>query len=151
VSDLDQGILPGLLGYSLRRAHQRVFQHFAASVGAQGVTPGQVGLLVMVGANPGVSQSALAKSLGVERASLGEAVERLVRRGCLERLRAPGDRRRHALHLTRDGEQFLDRLVPLIRAHERAVADPLSAAERDTLVRLLRRLAGEAPADEAHD
>lgn len=140
---MDRGILPTLLGYQLRRAQQRMFQHFAASVGDLGVTPGQVGLLVMIGANPGVSQAALAKALGVERASLGETVGRLVAGGHLQRRPSPVDRRSHALHLTAGGEALLERLLPRIREHETAAAARLSAQERSTLRRLLRRLAGD--------
>ena len=98
---------------------------------------------MLVAANAGISQSALAKALGVERATLGEAVDRLVRDGRLERRAAPGDRRSHALHLTPDGQTFLDALAPALEAHERAVAERLSAAERRTLVNLLGRLVGD--------
>ncbi len=39
--ELDLGILPGLLGYQLRRAQVTVFQHFAGALGDWNVTPGQ--------------------------------------------------------------------------------------------------------------
>ena len=75
--ELDLGILPDLLGYQLRRAQVTVFQHFAGALGDWNVTPGQLGLLVLVSRNPGISQTALARAVGVERATLGEAVHRL--------------------------------------------------------------------------
>ena len=140
---LDLGVLPELLGYQLRRAQLAVFQHFAGALGARNVTPGQVGLLVLVSRNPGLSQTALASAVGVERSTLGEAIERLIKRRLLVRKPAPKDRRSYALHLSTSGERFLDDLIPRLFAHEDDVAKGLSPDERKTLIALLRRLADE--------
>ena len=142
--DLDLGILPELLGYQLRRAQLTVFQHFAGTLGNHNVTPGQVGLLVLVSHNPGISQTALARAVGVERSTLGEAINRLRKRGLLLRKLAPRDRRSYALHLSADGVDFLDDFMPRLLRHEDKVAASLSPEERKTLIALLQRLAGEA-------
>ena len=142
---LDLGILPELLGYQLRRAQLTVFQHFAGALGDQNVTPGQIGLLVLVSRNPGISQTALARAVGVERSTLGEAIDRLLRRRLLLRKPAHQDRRSYALHLSAIGETFLDDFVPRLLRHEDDVAARLSPEERKTLLALLRRLAGVRP------
>lgn len=139
---IPEGRLPGFLGYQLRRAHTRVFARFAEQFEDLNVTPGQVGLILTVEANPGISQAALARALGVERATLGEALERLLAAGILERRPAPEDRRSHAVHLTADGEQFVERLIPRLEQHERDATSGLSDEERHTLTALLGRLAG---------
>ncbi len=146
---LDLGILPELLGYQLRRAQLTVFQHFAGALGDQNVTPGQIGLLVLVSRNPGISQTALARAVGVERSTLGEAIDRLLRRRLLLRKPAPQDRRTYALHLSAIGETFLDDFVPRLLRHEDDVAARLSPEERKTLLALLRRLAGVRPEGES--
>ncbi len=146
---LDLGILPELLGYQLRRAQLTVFQHFAGALGDQNVTPGQIGLLVLVSRNPGISQTALARAVGVERSTLGEAIDRLLRRRLLLRKPAPQDRRSYALHLSAIGETFLDDFVPRLLRHEDDVAARLSPEERKTLLALLRRLAGARPEGES--
>ena len=142
---LDLGILPELLGYQLRRAQLTVFQHFARTLGDRNVSPGQVGLLVLVSRNPGISQTALAKAVGVERSTLGEAVDRLLKRRLLLRKPAPRDRRSYALRLSASGEKFLDDFVPRLLRHEDDVAASLSPEERKTLIALLRRLAEARP------
>jgi DNA-binding MarR family transcriptional regulator len=147
---LDLGILPDLLGYQLRRAQLTVFQHFAAALGDQNVTPGQIGLLVLVSRNPGISQTALARAVGVERSTLGEATDRLFKRGLLLREPAPKDRRSYALALSAAGEKFLDGLVPRLLRHEDDVAGALSPDERKTLIALLRRLAEARPDGDSH-
>ncbi len=143
--ELDLGILPELLGYQLRRAQLTVFQHFAGALGDENVTPGQIGLLVLVSRNPGISQTALARAVGVERSTLGEAIDRLRKRGLLARKPAPQDRRSYALSLSAAGEKFLDNFVPRLLRHEDEVAGALSPAERKTLIALLRRLAEARP------
>ena len=57
---IDLDILPELLGYQLRRAQVRVFNSFLKRLEALDVSPGEFGLLVLVGANPGLNQNALA-------------------------------------------------------------------------------------------
>jgi DNA-binding MarR family transcriptional regulator len=143
--ELDLGILPDLLGYQLRRAQVTVFQHFAGALGDWNVTPGQLGLLVLVSRNPGISQTALARAVGVERATLGEAIDRLHKRDLLRREPAPKDRRSYALHLSESGEKFLDDFLPRLLRHEEEVAGNLSAKERKTLIALLRHLAEARP------
>ena len=51
---LRPGLLPGLLGYRLRLAQQAVFRDFAASISE--VSPGRLGVLLLIEANPGVTQ-----------------------------------------------------------------------------------------------
>ncbi len=143
--ELDLGILPELLGYQLRRAQLRVFQHFAATLGDRNVTPGQVGLLVLVSRTPGISQTALARAVGGERSTLGEAIDRLLKRRLLLRKPAPKDRRSYALHLSESGEEFLDDFMPHLLRHEDDVTGILSPGERKTLIALLRRLAEARP------
>jgi DNA-binding MarR family transcriptional regulator len=140
---LDLGVLPELLGYQLRRAQVAVFLHFKGALGDQNITPGQVGLLVLVSRNPGISQTALASAVGVERSTLGEAIDPLIKRRLLLRKPAPNDRRSYALRLSASGERFLADLIPLLAAHEDDVARQLSPEERETLIMLLRRLADE--------
>ncbi len=142
---LDLGFLPELLGYQLRRAQVTVFQHFAGALGDWNVTPGQLGLLVLVARNPGISQTALARAVGVERSTLGEAIDPLRKRRLLRREPAPKDRRSYALHLSVNGEKFLDDFVPHLLRHEDEVAGNLSPEERKTLIALLRRLAEARP------
>ena len=102
-----------------------------------------MGLLVLVSRNPGISQTALAGAVGIERSTLGEAVDRLAKRGLLVREAAPNDRRSLALRLSASGENFIEGLIPRMLAHEDAVPMHLTPKARDTLMILLRRLTDE--------
>jgi len=137
--DLDHGLLPGLLGYQLRLAQLAVFRDFERSAGGLGVSPGRFGLLALVEANPGVSQSRLAHAVGLDRSTMVAVLDRLGDARLVER-RAGPDRRTNGLWLTRDGKRLLARLKRRVTAHEARIAGRLSAKERSTLFALLRRL-----------
>ena len=104
---------------------------------------------MLVSRNPGISQTALARAVGVERSTLGEGIDRLRKRHLLLRKPAPKDRRSYALHLSAIGEKFLDDFVPRLLRHEDDVAARLSPEERKTLLALLRRLAAVRPEGES--
>jgi DNA-binding MarR family transcriptional regulator len=139
-SGLDMGLLPTLLGYHLRVAHVAVFQSFGQTVGEADVTPPQLGTLLLVEANAGISQSAVAEALRFDRSTLVQIVDRLEERGLLKRETSTRDRRSHALTLTAAGARLLVTLKELLRAHEAEIAAPLGDAERATLIALLERL-----------
>lgn len=139
---LDPGPLPGLLGYRLRLAQQAVFRDFQGSVGELGISPGRAGMLLLVDANPGLSQSRLARAIGLDRSTLVPILDDLERRGWLER-RPGADRRSNGLALTASGRRFLASLRRRVEAHEQRVAARLSEREREQLLALLARVAGE--------
>lgn len=139
---IDLGLLAGNLGYHLRLAHARVFQDFARSMAAFKLSPGQLGMLLLVAANPGLSQSALGVALGIDRSTVVPLVDRLEARGLVRRDARPGDRRSHALALGRQGAALLERLTPALDRHEARITARLSGAERRRLIALLARVAG---------
>ena len=136
---LKTGPLPGLLGYRLRLAQQVVFRDFAASVPE--LSPGRAGILMLVDANPGVTQGRLAEAVGLDRSTMVGVIDNLEARGLLERKRGR-DRRTNGLWLARPGRHLLARLRVRIEAHERRVASKLSAGERLQLIALLEKLSG---------
>ena len=137
--DLDLGPLPGLLGYQLRLAQLAVFRDFERAAGGLGVSPGRFGLLALVEANPGVSQSRLAHAVGLDRSTMVAVLDQLEVRRLVER-RAGPDRRTNGLWLTREGKRLLARLKRRVTEHEARIAARLTAEERAVLFALLRRL-----------
>lgn len=138
-SALRQGALPDLLGYRLRLAQQAAFRDFAASV--QGLSPGRVGLLILIDANPGVTQSRLAEAVRRDRSTMVGVVDQLEGKRLVER-RQGDDRRTNGLWLTRAGRALLARALRRIAQHERRIASRLSAAERHRLLQLLGKISG---------
>lgn len=132
-------MLPGLLGYRLRLAQQTVFRDFAKSVAE--LSPGRVGILLLIDANAGVTQSGLAQAVGLDRSTMVGLVDKLEERGLIERRRGE-DRRTNELWLTRAGHGLVGHLKRRIAMHERRVAAKLTAGERTELIALLEKLSG---------
>jgi len=137
---IDMGLLPNLLGYHLRCAHVSVFQHFGRTVGEADISPPQLGTLLLIESNPGISQSAVAEALRFDRSTLVQIIDRLEERALVKRESSARDRRSHALALTPAGARLLARLKEMLRAHEVEIAASLSENERATLIGLLERL-----------
>lgn len=134
---LAAGALPGLLGYRLRLAQQAVFRDFAASV--HGLSPGRVGLLITIEANPGVTQSRLAEAVERDRSTMVGVLDMLEARGLIARRRG-ADRRTNGLWMTRKGRSLLAQALRGIARHEQRIASRLSAAERRRLLALLGKI-----------
>ena len=137
---LDRGVLEELLGYHLRRSQVAVFQDFAQAMDGFALTPGQFGVLALIQANPGLSQSALGKAMGVDRSTVVAVIDRLETRGLVQRTVAANDRRSNALRLSAEGMRRFAAALKRIYGHEKQITKRLTAAERTQLLNLLRRI-----------
>lgn len=115
-----------------------MFRDFAQHVSE--IAPGRVGILLLIDANPGVTQSRLAQAVGLDRSTMVGVLHALEGRALLERRRGE-DRRTNGLWLTRGGRLLVEGLKRRIRVHERRVASRLTAQERAQLLALLEKLA----------
>ncbi|HEY0834693.1 MAG TPA: MarR family transcriptional regulator [Azospirillum sp.] len=137
---LSHGLLPGLIGYTLRKAQAAVFEDFQKAVAPHDITPGQFGVLIRIRENAGLSQSALGTAIGIDRSTMVAVIDRLESRGLVVRAPAANDRRSYALRLSDAGVALLDDLIPKVQDHERTLFQDFSEAERTQLLALLRRV-----------
>ena len=142
VPGLDYDVLDELLGYALRRAQVGMFLAFHAATRGREITPPRFTALVIVGANPGIGQSALGQVLGIARSGAMMLTDWMEAQGLAERRRRPNDGRSWGVHLTPRGEKTLAAMKRSVLAEDRKRARVLSVAERGTLLRLLEKLAG---------
>jgi DNA-binding MarR family transcriptional regulator len=135
---IDLGDLKGRLGYFVRRIQVWIFQDFIRQLARIDISPAQFSVLVVIGANAGLSQAELSATLGIERARLVRLLHRLERRGLTQRLPSAADGRRHALRLTRLGQTVLARAKQLADRHEAALKQKLGAGQYRLLIAALR-------------
>jgi DNA-binding MarR family transcriptional regulator len=138
--DLKLDLLPGLIGYQLRLAQLAVFGDFAAQLKDHDVSPGRFGVLVLIAANPGMTQSLLAAATQLDRSTMVAVIDQLESRGLVERRASPTDRRSNALVLTAAGEKLLKQLKRRVKLHEARIAEAMTPEESATLVKLLGRI-----------
>jgi DNA-binding MarR family transcriptional regulator len=142
VAGLDYDVLDELLGYSLRRAQVAMFMAFHEATRGMQITPPRFTALVMIGANPGMSQTALGNVLGIARSGAMLLTDWFEEQELVERRHRPDDGRAWGLYLTRQGERLVERMKRRVLAYDRKRTAALSVRERRELQRLLAKLAG---------
>lgn len=137
---LDIDALNGHFGYFIRRLQVWVFHDFIRTLAPIDIRPAQYSVLIVIAANPGLSQSDLADTLGIERARLVRLLDRLEKRGLTQRLASRTDRRSHALKLTPDGQKTLKRAKALAAEHEARIIARIGNEQRKSLIDALGRI-----------
>lgn len=134
------GPLAGWIGFHLRMAQIASFQSFARRARDLDVSPGRFAALMVIGRNPGISQTLLSRSIGSDKSTLTSALESLVRRGWVQRSRTPADRRVYSLTLTPAGERILHELTRCAQRHDRDLDRIVGARDRAQFLRVLRKI-----------
>jgi DNA-binding MarR family transcriptional regulator len=91
---------------SLLSAADSLRQNWAAHAAAVGLSPAQVTALLTLIPGEAVPMRSLAARLDYDASNLSVLIDRLERRGAVERRTDPGDRRVKALVLTPEGERL---------------------------------------------
>ena len=84
----------------------RLRQNWGAHAAAVGLSPAQVTALLTLAPGEAVPMRGLAARLDLDASNLSVLIDRLERRGAVERRPDPGDRRVKALVLTPEGERL---------------------------------------------
>jgi DNA-binding MarR family transcriptional regulator len=136
---IDFGPLVDWIGFNLRLAQSASFQAFARAADEID-RPGHFAILLLIGKNPGISQTALSRANGCDKSTLTPALNNLARRGLISRVRPKHDRRTYQLTLTREGEAMLQRLMDCAVRHDRELDRIVGAREKGRLLRSLRKI-----------
>jgi DNA-binding MarR family transcriptional regulator len=137
---IGQGDLLDLVGYNMKRAYMRIHADFTATLEGLGLRQRTFSVLSLVVQNDGISQSDVARMLGIERSGTVVIVDELEDRGLISRDKVPGDRRAWALTPTDLGRALYETARARIAAHEEALLSGFSATERTALLAFLKRI-----------
>jgi DNA-binding MarR family transcriptional regulator len=137
---VDIGVLNTMITYHLRRAQVSAFNNFNDKLMEPHITPGQFGVLSLIASNEGLSQSAVARTLGVERSTMVAVIDGLEKRGLVVRKPSPTDRRSNALELSAEGEKVFETCVNMAQDGDALTTQGLSASETNQLMTLLRKM-----------
>ncbi|MEN8656514.1 MarR family transcriptional regulator [Marivita sp.] len=132
--------LEEFIGYNLKRAYVIVQADFRRALGEDGFAPRVFSALSLVVQYPNVTQSGLARMLGIERSGLVAIVDELEGRGLLKRTNVPGDRRVQALVPTNAGAKAYADARAAVRSHEERLLSNLNDDEKATLMSLLAKI-----------
>jgi DNA-binding MarR family transcriptional regulator len=120
---------------------QQAFGESSKAVGLDNADFGILAALRRAGVDRPITPTELARRRMMTSGGMTAALDRLERRGLLERLPNPDDRRGSLVRLTEAGRDAIEAAVDLqAEVERRLVVEPLTAKELEQLVRLLRKL-----------
>lgn len=133
--------LQSLLGYRLRRAWVGIRRDLSETLNPFELQMLSYTALVLIDANPGLSQAQLAGLMDVERPNLVAIIDKLAKRGLVHRRRDTQDRRAYALELSTEGQSLCRVATDAVRRHEERLFGSLSSAERRAIEAALAHIA----------
>jgi MarR family transcriptional regulator for hemolysin len=137
-----------LLAFLLADVVRLMRRDFRARATGLGLTPALSRLLFYVAREPGSCQAELAALLDVTPVTLGRMVDRLAKKGYVQRRPDPDDRRAFRVYVAAPGEAPLARMAEIATLTSARATQGLPQQEREQLYEALLRvranLAGDA-------
>lgn len=103
------------------------------------LTSAQFASLDAIARQPGIAQARLAAVLCFDRATIGGVLDRLEKKGLVQRQVSPRDRRVRQLQLTRAGAEVLAVMLPVVVALQVDVLALLNSHEQATFIALAQK------------
>jgi DNA-binding MarR family transcriptional regulator len=129
------------LGFWLRLVSNHVSHAFAAKLADKDVTVAEWTLMRALYGKQPTSPSRLADEMGMTRGAITKLADRLIGKSLIVREASPEDGRAQTLALTRHGAGLVPELAELADRNDAEFFGHLTAAERETLELLLKRMA----------
>ncbi|WP_121118857.1 MarR family winged helix-turn-helix transcriptional regulator [Croceibacterium ferulae] len=137
--EMSWGLLARSIGPRVRLLRNVLASRTEGGGGPDDLPTGTLTVLALVSANPGTSQTLLARRAGINKSALVGIVDQLERRGLVARDRSAVDRRRNSLSITPAGESALKQLHAAAWPAEAPIREALNPGEQALLVSLLDR------------
>jgi DNA-binding MarR family transcriptional regulator len=133
------GLLADTVGPRVRLLRNALAARSITALEEFGLPTGSLTVLSLIAANPGSSQTVLAKAAGLNKSALVGIVDELEKRGLAARDRSASDRRLNQLTVTEEGEAATKAMFGRVRKGEETIRDALGPAEHRKLLDLLDR------------
>ncbi len=130
-------------GFHLRRASAVVMADVSERLAELDLRPADASALILIGANPGITQTKIGQALGIQRANMAPMAARLTDRGLI--VGAPVDGRSIGYRLTAEGEDVTAGARERMDQHDAHFMGALPAAQRRELVALMISIAKMRP------
>lgn len=142
VDRVDTSFLETLIGYNARRAALTMIADFLPGMAQYGLRPVEFSVLILISHNPGITARQLCATLDILPPNVVGMIKDLETRGLLAKREHPTDRRAQGLSLTEAGQKTAEQAQTAASELEIEATPGLTASERKTLIRLLRKIYG---------
>jgi DNA-binding MarR family transcriptional regulator len=138
--EVNLGPLADFVGFHLRLAQDASFRAFASHCGRQRLRPGHFAAMMVIDANPGITQIALSRAIARDKSTVTPLIQELGRRALVARRPSAVDRRSITLTLTAAGKAMLADLLVHAEEHD-ARLDAIVGERKAELIGLLKKIA----------
>ena len=126
----------------LHRVRQCAGELFQAEMAGFNLTARQYVVLVAVANKSGSSQQDIIDRTGIDRSTVSQVVQTMIRKGFLKRRRTREDARAYSITLTPSGQDVLKACEPVVGRIDEALVAALPAQRADAFVETLRTIIG---------
>ncbi len=136
------------LPFLVAKSHQAAFTMMRDALEKHGLTPPQFATLAFLWKSDGINQQELGALVNIDRTTIGGILDRLERLELVRRGMDRRDRRSYVLYVTDRGKSIQKQILGSLEQVRETISSALTPAERDELVRLLKKLRTAAAAAE---
>jgi DNA-binding MarR family transcriptional regulator len=130
--------LEAMVGFQMVRVANMALRIVNASYGDLQIRHPDAAVLMVIEANPGVTQSTIGRMIKMERSNVAPVITRLSGRAWIER--RPGRGKTIGLYLSSDGAAIMPQIHAASRAGEDLIFDALGKEGYAAMLRGLRRI-----------
>lgn len=132
--------LYGCINYLLTVAQHEVFQVFSEGLSTFNITPGQYGVLRCLWEGSACTPKEIAQTLRLENSTISGVLDRMEKKGLIQRELDPNDRRSIQVVLTPEGASMRDGVLQVIDDLNQKVLDGFSPEQRAMFIDSLRHV-----------
>ena len=133
-----QNPLEANLGYQLRRAATHMQADLSHRIGELGLTMVEMSTLLVIEANPGVTQSDIGRMIAIKRANMAPLTAGLAARNLI--VATPVDKRSNGLSLTSDGLAIVAQLHQCVAQNEAVLFTQIPEDQRGAVIASVRKI-----------
>ncbi len=125
------------IGFRLNNISNRIHAMFAKGIEPYGIAPEQFAAMKMVSEDGEMTQSKIAVMLAKAKPTVSRTLDALEKKGFITRDEADADRRIKHIHLTQEGREVLDTVIPMAQSFNDTLYAQLTPQEIETFFRVL--------------
>jgi len=137
---IDSSFLETLIGYNARRSALKIIDRFHLDMKAFGLSTVEFSILSLIFHNPGITSKQLCNQLFIFPPNMVVMQRSFLSRGLIVRSPHPTDGRAFGLKLTPTGLTLIKKAQAKATASDALATANITAQERKTLVRLLKKI-----------
>ncbi len=124
----------------LHRVNQCVSDIFIEKMHGENLTPRQFAVLHAVSKKQGLNQTSLVKETGIDRSTLADIIQRMLKKDLLTRKRKEHDARAYSVYLTETGKKLLEDVTPNVQIADEVIVGIIPEDERSAFFSTLHKI-----------